>query len=90
MNFNFIAILVLNQLLNILFMFLVWRYLKPRLRGDTGPTGTKGDRGLDGKSAYVLAREGGYRGTPQEFNLDLASIAKKKVKYGTYPHDKAR
>ena len=36
--------------------------------------GSKGEKGLDGKSAYDYAKEGGYTGTEEEFAVLLAGI----------------
>ena len=47
-------------------------------KGDTGSQGPKGDTGpqgspgVNGKSAYSSAVDGGYTGTEEEFNRDLA------------------
>lgn len=44
-------------------------------KGDTGsqgPRGADGEAGLDGKSAYAYARDGGYTGTEAEFAAKLA------------------
>ena len=41
-------------------------------KGDTGAAGSKGADGADGKSAYDIAREGGYTGTETELASALA------------------
>ena len=40
-----------------------------------GPPGPPGPQGEDGKSAYEQAVEGGYQGTEEEFNEELAAYA---------------
>lgn len=44
-------------------------------QGVPGESGPKGDTGNDGKSAYQLAVEGGYTGTEEEFNQQLAGLS---------------
>lgn len=39
--------------------------------------GTPGDPGADGKSAYEQAVDGGYQGTEEQFNYDLAHVPEK-------------
>lgn len=39
--------------------------------------GKDGTDGEDGKSAYESAKDGGYTGTEQEFNADLATVGEK-------------
>jgi hypothetical protein len=45
----------------------------------------RGERGVDGKSAYDSAVEGGYEGTEQEFNIGLKDLNNKPNKEGYYP-----
>ena len=40
----------------------------------------KGEKGADGKSAYVSAKNGGYTGTETQFNTDLAAVSGKQSK----------
>ena len=42
-----------------------------------GEDGADGTNGQDGKSAYASAQDGGYTGTEQQFNSDLANVGEK-------------
>lgn len=44
------------------------------LKGDKGEKGDKGDKGDKGESAYESAQDGGYTGTEEEFESDLANF----------------
>lgn len=79
MNSEILAILALNQILNLFVFLLLWRFLKSRLRGPTGhkgDQGMRGDRGSRGKSAYELALDYGFKGTLEEF-IEAISGGKK-------------
>lgn len=67
MSTEIITAVGLSVFLNVLITLMIYRLLKPRLKGDTGYTGMKGDRGPAGKSAYDLAIDAGYEGTLEEF-----------------------
>lgn len=45
----------------------------PGQPGERGSDGAPGRDGVDGKSAYQCARDGGYTGTEEKFNTDLAA-----------------
>lgn len=45
------------------------------IRGIQGIQGVRGERGYDGKSAFIAARDGGYKGTEIEFNRALCEMA---------------
>ena len=55
-------------------------------KGDTGAKGDKGDTGANGKSAYDLAKEGGYTGTLEEW---LESLKGAKGEDGKSAYDLA-
>lgn len=42
--------------------------------GPAGQSGEKGNPGISGKSAYQSAIDGGFTGTEEEFNAQLASL----------------
>ena len=44
-------------------------------QGEQGPKGPKGDKGEPGKSAYELAKEGGYEGTEENFTRNLVNLS---------------
>lgn len=48
--------------------------------GRDGQDGAPGQDGSDGKSAYASAQDGGYSGTEQQFNTDLATVSNKQAK----------
>lgn len=64
MKVDLITAVVLSVILNLLITFVIYRFLRPRLMG------MKGDCGRDGKSAYVLALDAGYKGTLEDFLKD--------------------
>ena len=53
-------------------------------QGIQGLPGENGRDGADGKSAYASAQDGGYTGTEQQFNSDLADVGEK---IGEAPND---
>lgn len=67
MSHEIITAVVISTILNQLIMFMMYRFFRRRLKGDTGYAGIKGDRGMPGKSAYDLAIEEGFEGTLEEF-----------------------
>jgi hypothetical protein len=46
--------------------------------GDPGLDGSNGSDGADGKTAYESAVDGGYEGTEEDFNADLALVSEKE------------
>lgn len=54
-----------------------WANLGPVAQGPQGEQGPAGQDGADGKSAYASAQDGGYTGTEQQFNSDLAEVGDK-------------
>lgn len=52
-------------------------------KGDAGAQGPQGERGATGASAYDLAVQGGYAGTLEEFESQLADIENKQDKLTT-------
>ena len=49
----------------------------PGAQGEKGETGAQGPQGNPGKDAYEYAKEGGFTGTEEDFNNELANIKNK-------------